>query len=86
MISTPIHFRPSRVDGLPDVDEVRITPQQLEVRSAGQWRAFPFLSFGRGREISSRRVPVGHLRYSNDSYADSHFVFYTDPQITIYSN
>jgi hypothetical protein len=79
-----VRFRPSRVEGVADVDEVCISRDRLEIRAAGQWLTFPFLSFARGREISSGRVPVGELHFSNSSYPDSHFVFHTAPRIAIY--
>ena len=79
-----VHFRPSRVEGLADVDEVRVHPDRLELRSGGEWISTAFLSFAPGREADSRRVPIGELHFDKSDYAQSHFVFYTTPRIAIY--
>jgi hypothetical protein len=79
-----VDFRPSRVEGVADVQEVRVTRNRLELLSAGKWLTFPFLSFAPGREIGSGRVPVGELHFAKSHYPDSHFVFYTTPRIAIY--
>jgi len=87
-VNTTIHdtvrFRPSRVEGLSDVDEVCVTREALEIIAGGRQLTFPYLDFARGREISSGRVPVGELHFSKVSYPDSHVVFYTTPRIAIY--
>ena len=33
---------PSRVEGLPEVTEVVVFPERLELFSAGEWLTFPF--------------------------------------------
>src|SRR5688572_6457726 len=80
----PFHFRPSRVEGLADVDEVRVHPDRIELRSGGKWISIAFLSFAPGREVDSGRVPIGELHFDQSDYAQSHFVFYTTPRIAIY--
>ncbi len=79
-----VRFRPSRIEGIHHVDEVRISTQSLEIHADGQCFVFPFITLATGREISSGRVPVGELHYSDVRYTDSHIVFYTTPRITIF--
>jgi hypothetical protein len=79
-----VHFRPSRVEGFTDVEEVRVHPDRLELRSCGEWISIAFLSFAPGREVDSGRVPIGQLHFDQSDYAQSHFVFYTTPRIAIY--
>jgi hypothetical protein len=45
-----IRFRPSRAEGLPDVREVVVRPDCLEVNTAGVWVSFPFRRIGRRQE------------------------------------
>ena len=79
-----VQFRPSRVDGLADVDEVRVHRDRLELRSAGRWVTIRFLSFATGRDIGSGLAPIGELHFSKSHYPDSHFVFYAEPRLVIY--
>jgi hypothetical protein len=79
-----VRFLPSRVDGIPHVQEVCISREALEIVADGKRHVFPFLSFARGREIYSGRVPVGELHFSKSRYTDSHVIFYTTPQITVF--
>jgi hypothetical protein len=79
-----VHFCPSRVEGLADVEEVRVHPDRLELRSRREWISIAFLSFAPGREVDSGRVPIGELHFDKRDYAQSHFVFYTTPRIAIY--
>jgi len=83
-IDQAVSFRPSRVEGIANVDEVRISQNVLELLSAGSLLTFSLISFGKGREISSGCIPIGELHFSKSSYADSNFVFYATPRIVIY--
>jgi hypothetical protein len=42
-----IRFTPSSAEGLPDVGDVVVHPDRLEVNTAGQWVTFPFRQIGR---------------------------------------
>lgn len=77
-------FRPSRVEGVANVDTVCVSRDALEFISAGKRIRIAFLDFARVREISSGRMPVGELHFSKSYYPDSHFVFYTTPRITVF--
>ncbi|GEM_PF-2287341 len=79
-----VQFRPSRVEGVANAHEVRVYADRLEIQTTGECLVFPFLAFARGREIASGGVPVGELHFSKSSYPDSHFVFYTTPQIVVF--
>ena len=79
-----VRFRPSRVDGWPEVDEVRVDPEWLEIRSAGRVMRFPLRSMAAGREIATGLAPVGELHWSAERYADAHVDFYTTPRLAIY--
>lgn len=79
-----VRFRPSRVEGMASVDEVCISRDAVELISGGEQHTFSFMALARGREIASGRIPVGELHFSKASYPDSHFVFYTTPQIAIF--
>jgi hypothetical protein len=45
-----VRFRPSSAEGLPDVREVVVHPDRLEVNTAGSWVTFPFSRIGRRQE------------------------------------
>jgi hypothetical protein len=91
-----VRFRPSKVRGLPDVDEVAVYPDQLDVRTAGEWRTFRFADFGLRQDsqwgarlkeklgIRPYRTLVAHLVYVREPYEESHFEFLTDPRLTVY--
>ena len=96
MSSTPcLRFVPSRVEGLPDVDEVAFFPDRLEVRSAGRWQVFRFVDLAkwprpgwlwRGLDrlgLRRRLIVVGDRDWFHLP-PDRFFVFYTQPRITVY--
>jgi hypothetical protein len=83
-IGGAVCFRPSRVEGVADVDEVCVSRDALEVVASGERRSFPFLDFAMGREIATGLVPIGELHFSQSAYPESHFVFYTRPRIVTY--
>jgi hypothetical protein len=90
-----VRFVPSRVEGLPDVSEVVIRPDRLEVRSAGWWISFPFDGIARwprprrlwqflarhGRR--PRWLPVADRDWFHPP-RDRFFVFYTDPPVKVF--
>jgi hypothetical protein len=90
-----IRFIPSRVDGLPDVTDVAVFPDRLEVNSAGRWSVFPFVQIAkwpspawfwqllyhlRGRR---HRLPVGDRDWFHPP-PDRFIAFYTTPKLVIY--
>jgi hypothetical protein len=79
-----VRFRPSRVEGVDDVSEVCVSPDILELATPYKRIRLSFRAMALGREIASGRAPVGESHFSNDSYPDSRFVFYTTPPIAIY--
>jgi hypothetical protein len=86
-----VRFAPSKVEGLPDVDEVAVFPDRLEVRSAGAWQVFPFKDMPEGPSappvlfgLGGARPRVADLLYVREPYSDSYFRFYTDPPLTVY--
>lgn len=90
-----VRFRPSRADGLPDVREVAIFPDRLEVNSQGRWLTIRFADIGRRQEpllvsllkwLSFRRPylrMVGERDYFHVP-RDRFFRWYTDPPLTTY--
>jgi hypothetical protein len=85
---------PNRVEGLPDVSEVIVRPDRLEVRSAGHWVAFRMAGMARWPRPARmwrllarlgwqrRSVPVADgdwLHHPPDRY----FRFYTFPRIVV---
>ena len=90
----PIHsvrFAPSKAVGLPDVDEVAVFHDRLEVRTRGQWRVFRLQDIAdaearrrRYLPVPARRRQVAELFYARESYTDSYFRFFTEPRLTVY--
>jgi hypothetical protein len=87
-----VRFRPSRAEGLPDVREVVVYPDRLEVNTAGRWLTFPFPQIGRRQEsrlASFLKRLVGKHPYpvmvaDRDWFhppRDRFFLWYTDPPL-----
>ena len=96
MMTTDLSLRlvPSRVKGLPDVSEVAVFPDRLDVVSAGRRVVFRFFDIARWpRPAWLRRLlyrvgrrpgwlPVGDRDWFR-SPPDRYFVFYTEPRLVI---
>ena len=87
-----VRFVPSHFEGLSDVEEVIVRPDQLEVKSAGRWLMFPFASIARPQEhaatsffkrIMGMRVcpPMVGERDWCQTPNERFFVWYTDPPL-----
>ncbi len=85
-----VRFRPSRAVGLPDVREVVVHPDRLEVNTAGSWLTFPFSRIGRRQESRvasfvkrlTGRTPWPVLVADRDWFhppQERFFLWYTDP-------
>jgi hypothetical protein len=85
-----VRFCPSRAEGLPDVREVVVRPDRLEVNTAGRWVTFSFRRIGRRQEprvVSLvkrlvRRAPWRLAVADRDWFhapPDRFFLWYTDP-------
>jgi hypothetical protein len=84
------------VRGLPDVDEVAVFPDRLEVRTRGQWRVFSFAEIGAWLEppwlarlkqrlrLLPYRKQVAELVYVREPYEESYFEFFTDPRLRVH--
>jgi hypothetical protein len=90
-----IRFRPSRAEGLPDVREVVVRPDRLEVNTAGSWVTFHFRRIGRRQEsrvvsLVKRQVRVAPwpvLVADRDWFhppPNRFFLWYTDPLLRTY--
>jgi hypothetical protein len=88
----PIRFVPSSAEGLPDVREVVVYPDRLEVNSGGQWITFPFRQIGRRQEprlVSFLKRLVGKYPYpamvgERDWFhppKERYFLWYTKPPL-----
>ena len=90
-----LRFVPSRVEGLPDVAEVVVYPDCLELLSAGEWVILRFAEMARWprparfwRALSRfgwrpRWLPVADRDWFHPP-RDRFFIFYTDPSITVF--
>jgi hypothetical protein len=87
-----VRFRPSRAEGLPDVREVVVRPDRLEVNTAGLWVTFPFSRIGRRQESRlvsfvkrlAGRSPWPMLVADRDWFHPPparFFLWYTDPPL-----
>jgi hypothetical protein len=87
-----VRFRPSRTEGLPDVREVVVRSDRLEVNTAGRWVTFPFDRIGRRQEsrVTSfikrlvGRQPWRGMVADRDWFhlpRDRFFLWYTDPPL-----
>jgi hypothetical protein len=91
-ITRLVRFRPSRAEGLPDVREVVVRPDRLEVNTAGSWLTFRFSRIGRRQESRVvslvkrlvRRAPGAVMVADRDWFhapPDRYFLWYTDPPL-----
>jgi hypothetical protein len=90
-----LRFAPSRVEGLPDVTEVAIHPDRLELLSAGEWVVFRLEDIAEWpgprwlRRLLSRLgwrprwLPVGERDWFHAS-PDRFIRFFTSPRIVVY--
>src|SRR4051794_16061074 len=90
-----LRFVPSRVEGLPEVAEVIVYPDRLELLSAGKWVVFRFAEIAHWprptwlRKWLSRFgwrpgwLPVADRDWFHPP-RDRYFTFYTEPQITVF--
>ena len=90
-----LRFTPSRVEGLPDVSEVVVRPDRIELRSGGEWIMIRFADIARwprpawlwrlaarhGRR--SRWLPVADRDWFHPP-RDRFFIFYTRPSIKVF--
>jgi hypothetical protein len=90
-----VRFCPSRAEGLPDVREVVVCLDRLEVNTSGQWVTFPFRAIGRRQEPAVRsflkrligRAPWARVVGERDwcrAPQDRFFRWYTSPQLTTF--
>jgi hypothetical protein len=90
-----LRFVPSDVEGLPEVTEVVVRPDRLELLSAGQWVIFRFSAIARWPRpawmwrllswvgLRPRWLPVGDRDWFHPP-ARRFFAFYTKPQVVVY--
>ena len=87
-----VRFRPSHAEGLPDVREVLVRPDRLEVNTAGSWVTFHFSRIGRRQESRlasfvrrlAGRAPWPVMVADRDWFhppPDRFFLWYTDPPL-----
>jgi hypothetical protein len=88
-------FVPSRVEGLPEVTEVAVYPDRLEVHSAGRWVSFPFADIARWPRPAflwrwlarlgwrPRWLPVGERDWFHPP-SERFFRFRTRPRIVVF--
>jgi hypothetical protein len=88
-------FVPNRVEGVPDVTEVIVHPDRLELRSAGHWVAYRMAGIARWPRPARmwrllarlgwqrRPVPVADGDWPQHP-PDRFFRFYTAPPIVVY--
>jgi len=93
--STPVRFRPSRTEGLLNVDEVAIYADRLELMSAGMLHVFRFEEIGRPQVSRAKNLVMRLLRRPAclqmvgerdwfHSPPDMFFEWYTSPPIRTY--
>jgi hypothetical protein len=90
-----LRFVPSRVEGLPDVSEVAVFPERLELLSAGRWVTFFFADIAEWphpvwfhRFLAKlgwrpRWLPVADRNWFH-SPPNRFFAFFTTPKIVVY--
>jgi hypothetical protein len=92
--TTSLRFVPSRVEGLPDVSEVVVHPDRLELLSARRWVTIRFIDIARWpRPAWAWRVlwrvgrKPGWLPVADRDWfhppAERFLRFYTDPQLVV---
>ena len=89
-----LRFTPSRVEGLPDVSEVVVRPDRIELRCAGEWVIVKFADTARWPRPAwlwrlaarhgqrPRWLPVGDRDWFHPP-RDQFFLFYTRPLIKV---
>jgi hypothetical protein len=94
-MTTELRFVPSRVEGLPDVSEVAVFPDRIELLSAGTWMSFPFERMARYPKPKwlwrflarlgwwKGFVPVGDRDWFHPP-KDRYFRFYSSPAVIVY--
>lgn len=95
-MTEPLRFVPSRVEGLPDVTEIAVSPDRLELKSAGEWVVRPFASmvkWPRPAWLWQALFRLGWRRRWGLAVADRDwfhrppdrfFSFYTTPPLVVY--
>ena len=90
-----LRFVPSRVEGLPDVSEVVVRPDRLELLSAGRWAVIGFAEIARWPRPARlwrllfrlgwrpRWLPVADRDWFHPP-PDRFFRFYTNPPVTVF--
>jgi hypothetical protein len=90
-----LRFVPSRVEGLPDVTQVVLRPDRLELSSSGRWVSFRFARMARWPRPAwlwralhylgwrPRWLPVADRDWFHAPH-DRFFAFYTQPRVVVY--
>src|SRR5262245_35982408 len=90
-----LRFAPSRVEGLPDVTEVAVFPDRIELLSGGRWVVFRFWDIARwprpawlwrllARAGWRRHWPMVGDRDWFHRPPDRFFGFFTTPKVVVY--
>jgi hypothetical protein len=94
-VGRALRFVSSRVEGLPDVSEVVVRPDRLELLSAGRWVVFRFAEMARWPRPAQlwrlllrlgwhpRWLPVADRDWFHPS-RDRFFRFYTHPPMEVF--
>ncbi len=92
---TELRFVPSRAEGLPDVREVVVFSDRLEVNTAGEWVTFLFVDMARWPKPTAfwrwmyrcgrppKWLPVGERDWFHEP-PNRFFRFFTDPPLILY--
>ncbi len=90
-----IRFAPSKVEGLPDVSEIAIHPDRIELLSAEKWVVVWFVDIARWPRPAAvwkalsrfgwrpRWLPVADRDWFHPPH-DRFFAFYTRPKIVVF--
>ena len=90
-----LRFVPSRVDGHPDVREVAVFPDRLQLRAADKWVSFPFAAMAQWPRPTwfwrlvgcfgwrPHYLMVGERDWFHPP-AERFFRFYTSPSVVVY--
>jgi hypothetical protein len=90
-----VRFVPSRVDGLPEVTQVAVFPDRLELFSEGKWLSFSFAAMAVWPRPAwlwrllarlgwrQRFVPVGERDWFHPP-AERFFRYFTVPRVIVY--
>lgn len=88
-------FRPSRVDGMPGIEEVAVFPDRLELHAGGEVHVFWFARIARWpwprgiwKLAFKLGVRPGWLPVANRDWcrppSERYFEFYTEPRVKVY--